>query len=152
MTARTCRRPRTAVRGAALQFLDDRRRLFGHQPHAAATSPTPSPLLENLTRCVIEILAGARDLEQIARWVTDDVYRHLLEARRARRPGPPGEGPGAARGRRSRIGSTSRTVRAARRRRRGRRHRAPAARTSARSRSGSRVSTSAGGRRAINVL
>ena len=37
------------------------------------------PLLENLTRCVIEILAGARDLEQIARWVTDDVYRHLLK-------------------------------------------------------------------------
>jgi hypothetical protein len=28
---------------------------------------------------VIEILAGARDLEQISRWVTDDVYRHLLK-------------------------------------------------------------------------
>lgn len=41
--------------------------------------PDPQPLLENLTRCVIEVLAGARDLEQIARWVTDDVYRHLLK-------------------------------------------------------------------------
>ena len=27
----------------------------------------------------IEILSGARDLEQISRWVTDDVYRHLLK-------------------------------------------------------------------------
>jgi len=52
---------------------------FGHQPTSRATLPDPEPLLENLTRCVIEILAGARDLEQIARWVTDDVYRHLLK-------------------------------------------------------------------------
>jgi hypothetical protein len=64
---------------------------FGHQRVARAALPSPEPLLENLTRCVIEILAGARDLEQIARWVTDDVYRHLLKrvvlsarARRAR--------------------------------------------------------------------
>lgn len=41
--------------------------------------PDPEPLLENLTRCVIEVLAGARELEQMARWVTDDVYRHLLK-------------------------------------------------------------------------
>jgi hypothetical protein len=53
--------------------------------------PDPRPLLENLTRCVVEVLAGARDLEQLARWVSDDVYRHLLKrvvlstrARRAR--------------------------------------------------------------------
>jgi len=52
---------------------------FGHQPAERATLPRPEPLLENLTRCVIEILAGARDLEQISRWVTDDVYRHLLK-------------------------------------------------------------------------
>ncbi|AYF99404.1 3-hydroxyacyl-CoA dehydrogenase [Protaetiibacter intestinalis] len=41
--------------------------------------PDPRPLLENLTRCVIEILAGARELEQIARWVDDDVYKSLLK-------------------------------------------------------------------------
>ena len=52
---------------------------FDQQPSPRATLPNPVPLLENLTRCVIEILAGARDLEQIARWVTDDVYRHLLK-------------------------------------------------------------------------
>ena len=52
---------------------------FGAQPSGRATLPNPQPLIENLTRCVIEILAGARDLEQIARWVSDDVYRHLLK-------------------------------------------------------------------------
>jgi Family of unknown function (DUF6459) len=52
---------------------------FGHQPTTRDHLPNPEPLLENLTRCVVEILAGARDLEQIARWVTDDVYRHLLK-------------------------------------------------------------------------
>ncbi len=52
---------------------------FGHQPTSSTSLPNPEPLLENLTRCVIEILAGARELEQIARWVTDDVYRHLLK-------------------------------------------------------------------------
>ena len=50
---------------------------FGQQPASTATLPNPAPLLENLTRCAVEILAGARDLEQIARWVSDDVYRQL---------------------------------------------------------------------------
>ncbi len=52
---------------------------FGHQPSRSAELPPPEPLIENLTRCVIEVLAGARDLDQIARWVSDDVYRHLLK-------------------------------------------------------------------------
>ncbi|WP_440662067.1 Rv3235 family protein [Clavibacter nebraskensis] len=51
----------------------------GASPAAARTCPPSGPLLENLTRCVIEILAGARELDQIARWVSDDVYRHLLK-------------------------------------------------------------------------
>lgn len=52
---------------------------FGQQPASTRSLPDPRPLLENLTRCVVEILAGARDLEQIARWVSDDVYRVLLK-------------------------------------------------------------------------
>lgn len=52
---------------------------FGHQPTSSSALPDPAPLIENLTRCVVEILAGARELEQISRWVTDDVYRHLLK-------------------------------------------------------------------------
>ncbi|PPF87869.1 3-hydroxyacyl-CoA dehydrogenase [Subtercola sp. Z020] len=35
--------------------------------------------LESLTLCVMEVLAGVRDLDQVARWVSDDVYRHLTQ-------------------------------------------------------------------------
>jgi hypothetical protein len=59
------------------RFISDE--FFGHQPASTAALPDPAPLIENLTRCVIEILAGARDLEQLSRWVTDEVYRHLLK-------------------------------------------------------------------------
>ena len=52
---------------------------FDHQPTSSSALPDPRPLIENLTRCVIEILAGARELDQIARWLSDDVYRHLLK-------------------------------------------------------------------------
>lgn len=45
-----------------------------------ADLPPPAPLVEALARSFVEILAGARDLDQVARWVTEDVYRHL-EAR-----------------------------------------------------------------------
>jgi hypothetical protein len=47
---------------------------------APASSPFPDDpalLVENLVRCVVEILAGARDLDQVSRWVTEDVYRTL---------------------------------------------------------------------------
>ncbi|MET4050936.1 hypothetical protein ABID81_000269 [Frigoribacterium sp. PvP054] len=47
---------------------------------ASTTSPFPDDpalLVENLVRCVVEILAGARDLDQVSRWVTEDVYRTL---------------------------------------------------------------------------
>lgn len=67
----------TIVRGFRPRFDTDE--YFGHQPSPTAALPDPRPLLENLTRCVIEILAGARELEQVARWVSDDVYRHLLK-------------------------------------------------------------------------
>lgn len=70
--ARPAASSRTSVAAASEEY-------FGHQPSTRSALPDPEPLLENLTRCVIEILAGARDLEQISRWVTDDVYRHLLK-------------------------------------------------------------------------
>src|SRR5665647_358493 len=52
---------------------------FGEQPSTRSELPDPEPLLINLTRCVIEVLAGARELDQLARWVSDDVYKHLLK-------------------------------------------------------------------------
>jgi hypothetical protein len=79
---------------------------FDHQPTSRDRLPDPQPLLENLTRCVIEILAGARELEQISRWVDDAVYRNLLKrvvisARARQATGQPVQRPVFA------IGSTS---------------------------------------------
>ena len=51
---------------------------FARQPTSSARLPEPRPLVENLARSVIEILAGAREIEQIARWMTEAVYHHLL--------------------------------------------------------------------------
>ncbi|HEY5905876.1 MAG TPA: Rv3235 family protein [Actinomycetota bacterium] len=88
MTARPAA-GRAPERGAALQYLDDDDDYFGRQPARRSDLPDPEPMLRNLTHCVIEVLAGARDLEQLARWVTDDVYRNLSKrvvlAARARR-------------------------------------------------------------------
>ncbi|RFA15280.1 hypothetical protein B7R21_04470 [Subtercola boreus] len=36
-------------------------------------------ILESLTLCVLEVLAGVRDLDQVARWVSEDVYHHLMQ-------------------------------------------------------------------------
>lgn len=76
----------SAVQSASPRTQGDQRQprvsaedFFAYQPTSTSALPDPRPLIENLTRCVIEILAGARDLEQISRWVTDDVYRHLLK-------------------------------------------------------------------------
>src|SRR6188508_2112626 len=68
-----------AASATALKPRFDEREFFGQQPTSTASLPDPRPLLENLTRCVIEIIAGARDLEQIARWVDDEVYKTLLK-------------------------------------------------------------------------
>jgi hypothetical protein len=62
---------------------------FGHQRARTVELPDAEPLLRNLARCAIEVLAGARELDQVVRWVSEDVYRHLLKrvvlAGRARR-------------------------------------------------------------------
>ncbi len=62
---------------------------FHPQPSAREALPPPEPLLEKMALCVVEILSGAREVEQIARWVTDDVYQNVLKrtaiAARARR-------------------------------------------------------------------
>lgn len=90
MTARHAATARTVViRGSTARFLDDEDEYFGRQPARREELPDPEPVLRNLTHCVIEALAGARDLEQLARWVNDDVYRNLSKrvvlAARARR-------------------------------------------------------------------
>lgn len=88
---RRTRQPRSVARVGGDDF-------FAHQPVARAELPDPRPLLENLTRSVIEVIAGARDLTQLARWITADVHSVLLKrvilAERARRVrGVPGSVP-----------------------------------------------------------
>lgn len=51
---------------------------FGRQSTGTGQLPDPEPLLVNLSRCVIEIFAGVRDLEQLMRWVSEDLYTRLL--------------------------------------------------------------------------
>ena len=41
--------------------------------------PDPKPLVERLSLCVIEILLGVRQPEQVARWLDEDTYLHLLD-------------------------------------------------------------------------
>lgn len=72
-------RPNPTLPSKVIKSRFDSDDFFGHQRAERSALPNPAPLVENLARCVIEILAGARDLEQISRWVSDDVYRHLLK-------------------------------------------------------------------------
>lgn len=49
-----------------------------HEAPAADDPLDPAEVAAALARCVVEVLAGARDVDSIARWVTEDVHRHLL--------------------------------------------------------------------------
>jgi len=66
----------------------DSERFFGVQTSSNRELPDPEPMLVNLARCVLEVLAGARELDQMMRWVTQEVYTVLLRravlAQRAR--------------------------------------------------------------------
>jgi len=68
---------------------------FGRQRTSGELLPDPRPLAVNLTRYLVEILAGVRDLEQIARWLEEETYAALLQvvtirarARSAKRQAP----------------------------------------------------------------
>ncbi|MFZ7089040.1 Rv3235 family protein [Curtobacterium sp. RRHDQ10] len=41
--------------------------------------PDPTQIARDLARCVVEVLAGARELDQIARWLSEDVQRNLQQ-------------------------------------------------------------------------
>ncbi|MFC6354840.1 Rv3235 family protein [Luethyella okanaganae] len=69
----------TNAGGPAVSRSADHDDYFAHQPTSRSALPDPEPLLVNLTRCVMEVLAGARELEQMARWVSDEVYATLLK-------------------------------------------------------------------------
>lgn len=69
----------------------------GRTAHATTAAPSAEEeqrrrletLATNIARCAVEAIAGARELEQLARWLSPAVYRALLvrvqHAERARR-------------------------------------------------------------------
>ncbi|MCP1502390.1 hypothetical protein J2Y89_001134 [Curtobacterium herbarum] len=46
-------------------------------PAPAAELPDPGETARSLALCVAEILTGAREVETISRWITEEVQRHL---------------------------------------------------------------------------
>lgn len=40
--------------------------------------PDPTPLLRNLTQGILEVIAGMRPIEHLARWVSEEAFRTLV--------------------------------------------------------------------------
>ncbi len=51
---------------------------FSRQPTPTAQLPDPAPLLRALTQGVLEVLAGVREVDQLARWLSEDAFRSLV--------------------------------------------------------------------------
>jgi hypothetical protein len=52
---------------------------FDPQPTPRAELPDPTEVIERLALVTCEILAGTRNLDQLSRWVTEDVFRMVAE-------------------------------------------------------------------------
>jgi hypothetical protein len=51
---------------------------FAPQRTPSTALPDPDPFVRNLTRGVLEVFAGVREVDQLARWLTEDPYRKLV--------------------------------------------------------------------------
>ena len=51
---------------------------FAPQPTPRDELPDPQPLLRSLTQGVLEVLAGVREVDQLARWFSEEAYRTLV--------------------------------------------------------------------------
>jgi len=72
-THRESQQPSRSAR-SALQIAE----YFAPQPTSTHALPAPEPLLQNLTIGVLEVLAGVREVEQLARWLGEDAFRALI--------------------------------------------------------------------------
>lgn len=70
--------PGTARRGARSSSAIEVAEYFAPQRTPTTDLPDPVPLLANLTIGVLEVLAGVREVDQLARWLGEDAYRALL--------------------------------------------------------------------------
>ncbi|MFK9326074.1 Rv3235 family protein, partial [Escherichia coli] len=60
---------RTAVRSDAF---------FAPQRTSSDELPSAEVFIRNVVRGVLEVFAGVREAEQLARWTTEDVYRAIV--------------------------------------------------------------------------
>lgn len=75
MTPPPAGRARRSSRGAnALEVSE----YFAPQRSRTGALPDPAPLLRNLTIGVLEVLAGVREVDQLARWFGEDAFRALV--------------------------------------------------------------------------
>ncbi|MFF7292120.1 Rv3235 family protein [Microbacterium sp. NPDC008134] len=51
---------------------------FARQQTPTVELPDPAPLLRSLTQGVLEVLAGVREVDQLARWFSEEAYRSLV--------------------------------------------------------------------------
>ncbi|MCB8044799.1 3-hydroxyacyl-CoA dehydrogenase [Microbacterium oxydans] len=51
---------------------------FAPQPTSTSELSDPVPLLRSLTHGVLEVLAGVREVDQLARWLSEDAFRSLV--------------------------------------------------------------------------
>lgn len=65
---------RVARAGSAIEIAE----FFAPQRTPTSELPAPEPLLENLTIGVLEVLAGVREADQLARWLGEDAFRALV--------------------------------------------------------------------------
>lgn len=56
----------------------DLTQFFAPQRTSTAALPEAEPFLRNITRGVLEVFAGVREVDQLARWLTEDAYRKLV--------------------------------------------------------------------------
>ena len=62
------------VPGGAVELSE----FFAPQRTSSTALPEPEPFLRNITRGVLEVLAGVREVDQLARWLTEEPYRKLV--------------------------------------------------------------------------
>lgn len=51
---------------------------FAPQPTSTVDLPDPAPLLRSLTQGVLEVLGGVREVDQLARWFSEEAFRSLV--------------------------------------------------------------------------
>lgn len=51
---------------------------FGRQKTSATELPSAETFTLNIVRGVLEVLAGVREIDQLARWLSEDVYRTVV--------------------------------------------------------------------------